>query len=172
MKTLFWLLCCTMALCQIPDLKRYARYYRFDSPYKQLPPPDTTLLETLWQTMEDTPQQQNRKTQWYYYYDPAIKQGIQAYKDYHKNATTIMGYRIQLCFDVNKQNVVQCQEAFKKVFPELPCFIHYKRPVYRLYAGAFYTEEQAQRFKEEQLKTFLPQYYDNAIILKMPIPKQ
>lgn len=73
-------------------------------------------------------------------------------------APTAVGYRVQV-FSSNVQKTAK-DEAFKieqdlrEIFPEIPVYVSYTSPFWKVRMGDFRTLEQAKKFRTELLEVF------------------
>ena len=89
--------------------------------------------------------------------DQRIEQLIQRQKDIHVNDSTIDGFRIQIFMEsgndaVEKANVVM--EEFELKYPDVPIYLVFGQPYYRLRVGDFRTRLEAEKAHLELVKEY------------------
>ncbi len=80
--------------------------------------------------------------------DQRIEQLIQKQRDIHNNDNTIDGFRIQIFMEsgndaVEKANIAM--EEFKEKYPDIPIYLVFGQPYYRLRIGDFRTRLEAEK---------------------------
>ena len=81
--------------------------------------------------------------------DQRIEQLIQKQKEIHSTDNTIDGYRVQIFMEsgndaVDHANVIM--EEFKANYPDVPIYLVFGQPYYRLRVGDFRTRLEAEKF--------------------------
>ena len=71
----------------------------------------------------------------------ALNKGVSA----NGSPIVVNGYRIQIFFGPDRNEVYQEQARFKTLYPEYNTYISYTQPNYRLKIGDFRTKMEAQR---------------------------
>jgi hypothetical protein len=71
--------------------------------------------------------------------DPRIEQKVAA-----KNSRQMPGYRVQLCFDSNKEFLDQTRAQFVGEFPKIDTYVRFEAPNFNLMVGDFRTQKEAQ----------------------------
>ena len=61
----------------------------------------------------------------------------------------ILGYRLQICFDSNKDLVDQARAKFIKLYPKIDTYITFEAPNFNLKVGDFRTQIEAEKLKEK-----------------------
>lgn len=62
-------------------------------------------------------------------------------------APQITGYRIQLFFDIDKQNVDEARSKFMNLYPKVDTYVVFNAPNYFLKVGDFRTQIEAEKVK-------------------------
>lgn len=70
--------------------------------------------------------------------DPRIEQRIEL-----KNNDQMLGYRVQLCFDSDKNSVDQFRSKFVSAYPKIDTYLRFEAPNFNLMVGDFRTKEEA-----------------------------
>lgn len=76
----------------------------------------------------------------------------------------IFGYRIVLAFDYNKNLIDSLKLQFQEKNPKTEAYIIYESPNFKLVAGDFRTEIEAQFFSKK-----IPYEFPLSLVQKMPI---
>lgn len=75
--------------------------------------------------------------------DPRIEQGVR-----DKSAKQMPGYRVQLCFDSNKEAIDQVRSQFVSRYPKIDTYMRFEAPNFNLMVGDFRTLKEAEEFAE------------------------
>ncbi len=67
---------------------------------------------------------------------------------------TLMGYRVQIFYGLDRRETFSVQQKFKGLYPRVNTYITYREPNYYLRAGDFRTRSEAQQFLEELRSQF------------------
>lgn len=89
--------------------------------------------------------------------DPAIDALINKHILVNQNLNGIPGYRIQIFFDSGNNSKTRGQtvyETFSARYPDIPAYLTFKAPNYKVRVGNFRTRLDAVRFLQE----ILPDY--------------
>ncbi len=89
--------------------------------------------------------------------DQRIEQLIQRQREIHKNDKTIDGFRIQIFMEsgndaVEKANAVM--EEFQLKYPDIPIYLIFGQPYYRLRVGDFRTRLEAEKAHRTLVKEY------------------
>ena len=81
--------------------------------------------------------------------DPRIESLVKQEGVIVSPATTpqILGYRIQLFFDSNKDNVDQARTKFIVLYPKVDTYVSFTAPNYFLKVGDFRSQSEAEKIK-------------------------
>ena len=75
--------------------------------------------------------------------DPRIEQKVAA-----KNSRQMPGYRVQLCFDSDKELLDQLRAQFVAEFPKIDTYVRFEAPNFNLMVGDFRTQKEAEELVE------------------------
>jgi hypothetical protein len=89
---------------------------------------------------------------------------VSKYKQILKKTGGIEGWRIQLIFKDQKEEILPYQIKFTNLYPEIPVQIAFDSPNYKLTVGNFRTRNQALKIKHQISKNF-PGAYPVPIII-------
>ncbi len=93
--------------------------------------------------------------------DPKIDQLVEKRIAVSKTQTTIRGYRIQVFQGEQRTEAYNRQALINTQYKELPTYVTYQAPDFRLRVGDFKTLKEAQRYQQAMLKLF-----DSAFIVE------
>jgi accessory colonization factor AcfC len=68
---------------------------------------------------------------------------------YKAEFSTMVGYRIQICFDPNKSVVDDAKNKFLAVYPKTETYMTFDNPNFNLFVGDFRTQIAAERIKSK-----------------------
>jgi len=66
-----------------------------------------------------------------------------------KKSRTMSGYRVQICFDPNKNAVEEVRNRFISTYPKIDTYMNFEAPYFSLKVGDFRTQIEAQSFAEK-----------------------
>ena len=89
---------------------------------------------------------------------------VSKYKQILKKTGGVEGWRIQLIFKDQKEEILPYQIKFTNLYPEIPVQIAFDSPNYKLTVGNFRTRNQALKIKHQISKNF-PGAYPVPIII-------
>jgi len=89
---------------------------------------------------------------------------VSKYKQILKNTGGVEGWRIQLIFKDQKEEILPYQIKFTNLYPEIPVQITFDSPNYKLTVGNFRTRNKALKIKHQISKNF-PGAYPVPIII-------
>lgn len=75
--------------------------------------------------------------------DPRIEQRVAA-----KNSKQMPGYRVQLCFDSDKDLIDQTRAQFVAAYPKIDTYVRFEAPNFNLMVGDFRTQKEAEELVE------------------------
>ena len=86
------------------------------------------------------------------------EQGIDAlvhkYENILKAKNGVEGWRVQLLFKAKQKEIVQLKVDFINHYPEIPAYLEYDAPYYRVRVGNFRTKLEAIKIKHQISKHF------------------
>ncbi len=89
---------------------------------------------------------------------------VSKYKQILKKTGGVEGWRIQLIFKDQKEEILPYQIKFTNLYPEIPVQIAFDSPNYKLTVGNFRTKNEALKIKHQISKNF-PGAYPVPIII-------
>jgi hypothetical protein len=66
-----------------------------------------------------------------------------------KKQRTIIGYRVQICFDTDKSIVDEVRNRFISSYPKIDTYMNFEAPYFNLKVGDFRTQIEAETFAEK-----------------------
>jgi len=75
--------------------------------------------------------------------DPRIEQRVAV-----KNSKQMPGYRVQLCFDSDKDLIDRTRAQFVAEFPKIDTYVRFEAPNFNLMVGDFRTQKEAEELVE------------------------
>lgn len=86
------------------------------------------------------------------------EQGIDAlvhkYENILKAKNGVEGWRVQLLFKAKQKEIMQLKIDFINLYPEIPTYLEYDAPYYRVRVGNFRTKLEAIKIKQQISKNF------------------
>ena len=79
---------------------------------------------------------------------------IRKYENILKAKKGVAGWRVQLMFKTKKKELKQLKIAFIKLYPEIPAYLEYEAPYYKVRVGNCRTKLEAIKIKQEISKNF------------------
>ena len=79
---------------------------------------------------------------------------VKKYKNILKAKNGVEGWRVQLMFKAKKEEITQLKIAFIKLYPEIPAYLEYNTPYYRVRVGNCRTKLEAIKIKDLISKKF------------------
>lgn len=76
----------------------------------------------------------------------------------------VLGFRVVLAFDGNKEHIDSLKIKFQEKYPKTEAYVWYESPNYKLAVGDFRTEIEAQVLAKK-----LPLEFPLTLIQKMPV---
>ena len=83
---------------------------------------------------------------------------VSKYKQILKKTGGVEGWRIQLIFKDQKEEILPYQIKFTNLYPEIPVQIAFDSPNYKLTVGNFRTRNEALKIKHQISKNFPAAY--------------
>ncbi len=71
-----------------------------------------------------------------------------------KTQKQILGYRVQICFDSDKNLVDQTRIRFLNQYPKIDTYINFEAPNFNLKVGDFRTQIEAEKLKEKIISDY------------------
>ena len=89
---------------------------------------------------------------------------VKKYENILKAKNGIDGWRVQLMFKAKKEEITQLKIAFIKLYPEIPVYLEYSAPYYRVRVGNCKTKLEAIKIRDLISKNFPGAYHVPEII--------
>jgi len=89
--------------------------------------------------------------------DSKIAQLMKRQRDVYAVSNTLNGFRVQIFMEIGNEAVDHAnlvKKEFEELHPELPIYLSYEQPYYRLRAGDFRNRVEAEKY----LRILKPQY--------------
>ena len=83
---------------------------------------------------------------------------VNKYENILKNTGGINGWRLQLKFKAKESEIIKIKLKFIKLFPNIPVFLEYQEPYYRIRVGNCRTKLEALKIKYLIKKHFTDTY--------------
>ena len=68
--------------------------------------------------------------------------------------TGLMGWRLQIFSDIDREKAQERRKNFLLDFPEIPAYLTHREPYFKVTIGNFYTKLQAKKVKNEIRKKY------------------
>ena len=79
---------------------------------------------------------------------------VYKYEDILKAKNGVEGWRVQLVFKAKQEEIRQLKIDFINRYPEIPAYLEYDAPYYRVLVGNFRTKLEAIKIKQQISKNF------------------
>ena len=66
-----------------------------------------------------------------------------------KSIDEIPGYRLQICFDSDKNVIDEARDRFLKLYPTIDTYVEFEAPHFNLKVGDFRTRLEAEKIKRQ-----------------------
>lgn len=86
--------------------------------------------------------------------EKGIDQLVDKYETILRNKNGIEGWRVQLVFKAKQEEIKQLKIDFMNLYPEIPAFLEYEAPYYRVRVGNCRTKLEAIKIKHQISKNF------------------
>ena len=83
---------------------------------------------------------------------------VNKYEKILLNKNGISGWRLQLKFKTKESDILKLKLSFIKLYPDIPVYIEYKEPYYRIRVGDCRTKLEAIKIKNRIKKHFANTY--------------
>ena len=90
---------------------------------------------------------QNENTNHEIINEKGIDNLVSKYENILKNTGGINGWRLQLKFKAKESEIIKIKLKFIKLFPDIPVFLEYQEPYYRIRVGNCRTKLEALKIK-------------------------
>jgi hypothetical protein len=89
-----------------------------------------------------------------YHQDPKIAELMDIYKLYNKKNDLADGYRLQISFSNDRQEVYNNKAKLYKDFPNDRCYVEYEQPYYKLRFGDYASRLEAYEKLNDVIKKY------------------
>jgi hypothetical protein len=89
--------------------------------------------------------------------DSRIDRLMQKQREVYANNKTMNGFRVQIFMEIGNEAVAHARSVkggFEKLYPEIPVYLSYEQPYYRLRVGDFRNRVEAEKY----LRILKPRY--------------
>ena len=86
--------------------------------------------------------------------EQAIDALVHKYENILKSKNGVEGWRVQLLFKAKQKEIMQLKIDFINLYPEIPAYLEYDAPYYRVRVGNFRTKLEAIKIKHQISKKF------------------
>ena len=83
---------------------------------------------------------------------------VRKYENILKAKNGVDGWRVQIMFKTKKAEIQQLKIAFIKLYPEIPAYLEYDTPYYRVRVGNCRTKLEAIKIQHQISKNFAGAY--------------
>ena len=90
--------------------------------------------------------------------EKGIEYLVNKYENILKNTGGINGWRLQLKFKAKESEIIKIKLKFIKLYPDIPVFLEYQEPYYRIRVGNCRTKLEALKIKYLIKKHFTDTY--------------
>ena len=90
--------------------------------------------------------------------EKGIDELVMKYENILKNTDGINGWRLQLKFKAKESEIIKIKLKFIKLFPDIPVFLEYQEPYYRIRVGNCRTKLEALKIKDLIKRHFTDTY--------------
>ena len=90
--------------------------------------------------------------------EKGIESLVNKYENILKNTGGINGWRLQLKFKAKESEIIKIKLKFIKLYPNIPVFLEYQEPYYRIRVGNCRTKLEALKIKDLIKKHFTDTY--------------
>ena len=95
---------------------------------------------------------------------------VKKYKTILKNKNGVDAWRLQIKFTSKREDIMPYKIKFINIYPEIPVYIIFDSPYYKLTAGNFKTKHEALKIKNKIRKNF-PGAHPVSVILNPDLLK-
>ena len=101
---------------------------------------------------------QSKNTKFEIKNEKGINYLVHKYENILRNTGGINGWRLQLKFKAKESEIVKIKLKFIELFPDIPVFLEYQEPYYRIRVGNCRTKLEALKIKDLIKKHFTDTY--------------
>ncbi|MBN2172557.1 MAG: SPOR domain-containing protein [Bacteroidales bacterium] len=106
---------------------------------------------------------QNRESHVQVIQDPRVDTLLAKHRYLNQNKPGIEGWRIQIFFEsgnYSKRLAIEAKSAFVEKYPDIPAYVIFHEPYYKVRIGDYRTRMQAEKFLKQ-----IEQEYPNAFVV-------
>ncbi len=78
--------------------------------------------------------------------DPRLNNIIAKRSEQNRYKPAIMGFRVQFYLGDNREEAIRTKDTYNAVFPDVPTYIIYQSPYFKVRAGNFTTRVEATKY--------------------------
>ena len=82
------------------------------------------------------------------------------------NQKGLMGWRLQIFSDTDREKAQKRRKQFLLDFPEIPAYLSHKEPYFKVTIGNFYTKLEAKKVKQEISKKYNSYIVPSEIVIE------
>lgn len=82
------------------------------------------------------------------------------------NQKGLMGWRLQIFSDTDREKAQKRRKKFLLDFPEIPAYLSHKEPYFKVTIGNFYTRLEAKKVKQEISKKYNSYIVPSEIVIE------
>ena len=97
-------------------------------------------------------------------YESGLHSLITKHNNIQQKRDGILGWRIQLTFKSTKEEIKKTRSEFIKLYTEIPTYLTYESPYYRICVGNFRTKNEALKLNNFIRKNYVEAYPVKKII--------
>lgn len=80
--------------------------------------------------------------------DSSIMQMVERHRELNASKMSMPGYRIQLYFGSDRNSAQAIRSEFISTFPDVPCYLLFQQPYFKVRIGDFRTRQEASGFRK------------------------
>jgi len=81
--------------------------------------------------------------------DSTVMHLVERHRELNATKLSMPGYRIQLYFGSDRINAQAMRSEFMSVFPDVPCYLLFQQPHFKVRVGDFRTRQEAAGFRKK-----------------------
>lgn len=91
----------------------------------------------------------NADSSFFFTRDPKLDELIAKQKRSNLEKQSMPGYRVQIYFGGNRQKAAETKVEFNTMFPDLPAYISYQAPNFKVRVGDYSSRFEAQKLRRQ-----------------------
>lgn len=80
--------------------------------------------------------------------DSSVIRLVERHRELNASKMSMPGYRVQLYFGGDRNNAQAIRSEFMSVFPDVPCYLLFQQPHFKVRVGDFRTRQEAAGFRK------------------------